>query len=160
MLLHENRSLRVSRFASLTIALALMFSSPQLKAQEARPSGALQAFMLTTTYGVIAGSLTGLASLAFYENPGNHTRNIAMGASIGLYTGLLLGAYVVYMPAIRESGSRDDDTFNDDQDPINLNFRSERNDGPLHSARMQAQATPWIHWSPHRGTQVGLVYNF
>lgn len=54
-------------------------------------------FLLTATYGVVAGTLTGLGSLAFYKSPGDHTRNVAMGASLGLYMGILLGAYMVYM---------------------------------------------------------------
>jgi hypothetical protein len=53
-------------------------------------------YLLTATYGVVAGSLTGLGSLAFYDSPSKHSRNIAMGASIGLYVGLLLGAYMIY----------------------------------------------------------------
>ena len=52
--------------------------------------------MLTSTFGVMAGTLTGLASLAFYKSPGDHLRNVSVGASLGLYTGIFLGAYLVY----------------------------------------------------------------
>ena len=45
----------------------------------------------------MAGGLTGLASLAFFEDPGNHLKNVAVGASIGLYAGILLGAYMIYV---------------------------------------------------------------
>jgi hypothetical protein len=45
----------------------------------------------------MAGSLVGLASLAFYSEPSKKARNIALGASIGLYAGILLGSYMVYV---------------------------------------------------------------
>ncbi len=64
-------------------------------------------FLLTSTYGVMAGTLTGLASLAFYEDPSERLRNVAMGASIGLYAGIALGAYLTYAvpdPAKPSSG--------------------------------------------------------
>lgn len=42
-------------------------------------------------YGTIGGALLGAASLAYNTKP----RAIAMGASIGLYVGLLFGGYIV-----------------------------------------------------------------
>jgi hypothetical protein len=110
---------------------------------------ALQAFMLTTTYGVIAGTLTGLASLAFYEKPGDHSRNIAMGASLGLYVGILLGAYVVYAPALKSSPSSTPGEDTNPDDPINLN-----------SSLRGPSALPLVNWDPKNGGQLGFVYNF
>lgn len=52
---------------------------------------------MLTTYGVLAGTLVGVASLAFTSQPGDNLKNIAKGASLGLYAGILLGAYVVYV---------------------------------------------------------------
>jgi len=52
-------------------------------------------FVMSCTYGVLAGTLVGTATLAFTNNPGNNLNNIARGASIGLYAGILLGLYVV-----------------------------------------------------------------
>ncbi len=49
---------------------------------------------MTSTYGALAGALVGAASLAFSEDPANHMSNISKGASIGLYAGILLGAYI------------------------------------------------------------------
>ncbi len=70
----------------------LAFSNPA----RAQSGATARVFVLTSTYGVMAGSLTGLASLAFYEAPSENLRNVAMGASIGLYVGLLLGTYIVF----------------------------------------------------------------
>ena len=54
-------------------------------------------FIAACTYGVLAGTLVGAASLAFTSSPGKNLNRVARGASIGLYTGILLGAYVVYV---------------------------------------------------------------
>ncbi len=54
-------------------------------------------FVMSCTYGVLAGSLVGAASLAFTSQPGDSLYRVARGASLGLYTGILLGLYVVYL---------------------------------------------------------------
>ena len=51
---------------------------------------------MACTYGVLAGTLVGAATLAFTKRPGDHLGNIARGASIGLYTGIGLGLYAMY----------------------------------------------------------------
>ena len=53
--------------------------------------------MITSaTYGVLAGTIVGAATLAFAENPGDNLHRVARGASLGLYAGILLGFYVTY----------------------------------------------------------------
>ena len=54
-------------------------------------------FIMSCTYGVLAGTLVGTASLAFVKKPGDNLNRVARGASLGLYTGILLGLYVVYV---------------------------------------------------------------
>lgn len=54
-------------------------------------------FIMSCTYGVLAGTLIGAASLAFVDQPSENLNKVARGASIGLYVGILLGAYVVYV---------------------------------------------------------------
>lgn len=53
-------------------------------------------FLMSVTYGTLAGALLGTASLAFTDKPGEKLQRIARGASLGLYFGILLGLYVVY----------------------------------------------------------------
>lgn len=53
-------------------------------------------FLMSVTYGTLAGTLLGTASLAFTDKPGDKLQRIARGASLGLYFGILLGLYVVY----------------------------------------------------------------
>lgn len=60
-------------------------------------------FIMSCTYGVLAGTLIGAASLAFVDQPSENLNKVARGASIGLYVGILLGAYVVYVvPSMEE----------------------------------------------------------
>lgn len=51
---------------------------------------------MSCTYGVLAGTLVGAAMLAFTDQPGENLNKVARGASIGLYSGILLGLYIVY----------------------------------------------------------------
>lgn len=67
-------------------------------------------FMLSATYGALAGALVGGASLAFSDRPGDNLNKVARGASLGLYAGILLGLYVVY----GNRGSSSDDDNDDD----------------------------------------------
>jgi hypothetical protein len=50
-----------------------------------------KAFIIVAGYGTVGGALLGFASLAFGKKP----RAIAQGASLGLYAGIIFGAYIV-----------------------------------------------------------------
>lgn len=63
---------------------------------------------MSCTYGVLAGTLVGAASLAFTSKPGDNLNRVARGASIGLYTGILLGLYVIYIVPGMESSESDE----------------------------------------------------
>ncbi len=53
-------------------------------------------FIMSCTYGVLAGTIVGAAMLAFTDKPGDNLNRVARGASLGLYAGIALGLYVVY----------------------------------------------------------------
>lgn len=78
---------RVKALSSLLLVFA-MITAPQAKADSTRE------FVTSCVYGTIAGTLVGVASLAFTNQPGENLRNVARGASLGLYAGILLGFYV------------------------------------------------------------------
>lgn len=78
------------RWLASLLALILLSPSPS-RAEPARE------FVMSAVYGTLAGTLVGVASLAFTSQPGENLRNIARGASLGLYAGILLGAYIVYV---------------------------------------------------------------
>ncbi len=80
------------------MSLSIVFGPLEAKADPARE------FILSCSYGVLAGSLVGAASLAFSDQPGNNLQMIARGASLGLYAGIALGLFVVY-----GAGPEDDD---------------------------------------------------
>jgi hypothetical protein len=76
------------------LSLSLLVSSLAPTYARAEPTREL---FMSAAYGVLAGTLVGAATLAFTDQPGENLRNIARGASLGLYTGILLGLYVVYV---------------------------------------------------------------
>lgn len=79
------------KIISSVIVLAFIVSTPiKAKADPGRE------FLMSVTYGTLAGALLGTASLAFTDKPGEKLQRIARGASLGLYFGILLGLYVVY----------------------------------------------------------------
>ncbi len=65
-------------------------------------------FIASCMYGVLAGTLVGAASLAFTDRPGDNLNRVARGASLGLYTGIALGLYVVYIVPGLNSESEED----------------------------------------------------
>lgn len=78
--------------AILSFVFVFVFlSSPKSSADDSKE------FFLSCTYGVIAGSLVGAATLAFSDNPDQNLDRLAKGASLGLYAGIILGLYVVYI---------------------------------------------------------------
>ncbi len=74
----------ISAFAILVASVA--WSAPQ--------NDKLRTFLKSAGYGTLIGAGAGAASLAFVEDPGNKTNNIARGASLGLYVGIGVGIYL------------------------------------------------------------------
>ncbi len=88
---------------ALSLVLAAVFTSP--RRSEAEP---MRDFIMSCSYGVLAGTLVGAATLAFSDKPGDNLNKVARGASFGLYAGILLGLYVVYgVPNQEEADIRD-----------------------------------------------------
>jgi hypothetical protein len=83
------------KFVLMIITVGAVSLSAQ--AQPQPQENPMKEFILSCTYGVLAGTLVGAATLAFTSQPGEHLYRVARGASIGLYTGILLGVYVVYV---------------------------------------------------------------
>lgn len=77
------------------LTLAILVPSPGWA--QGQNSTTMREFVMSCTYGVLAGTLVGAASLAFTDQPGENLNRVARGASLGLYAGILLGIYVVYI---------------------------------------------------------------
>src|SRR5690606_6464838 len=82
--------------AVLTAFVLVIVGLTPMTAQ-AQSNTAMREFIMSCTYGVLAGTLVGAASLAFEDQPGEKLNRVARGASLGLYAGILLGVYVVYV---------------------------------------------------------------
>ena len=90
----------------------------------------VKVFLTTTAYGTAAGAVLGLTSLVFKYRP----RRVAQGASLGLYAGILFGAYVIYTHD-HYLGPRpsDNENYYPDSSPGpygNLDLPSDRRQGP------------------------------
>jgi hypothetical protein len=92
----------LSLFLALFITLALL--KPQT-AQAEIPAKA-KAILTMAGYGAAGGALLGFATMAF----GNTSRAISQGASLGLYAGLIFGAYVLVSHHQKQMGSYQDDS--------------------------------------------------
>ena len=55
-------------------------------------------FLVACGYGTLIGAGVGVVTLAFEKNPGEHTNNIARGASLGLYGGIGYSLYQMNQP--------------------------------------------------------------
>ena len=83
------KCMKCRRILLSLFALPLFLSLPA----KANPE---REFIMSCTYGVLAGTLVGAASLAFVDKPGDNLQRVARGASLGLYAGIALGVYTVY----------------------------------------------------------------
>lgn len=91
----------------VTPTLALILSAVLLAPRTVKAEP-MRDFIMSCSYGVLAGTLVGAATLAFSDKPGDNLNKVARGASFGLYAGILLGLYVVYgVPNQEEADIRD-----------------------------------------------------
>lgn len=96
------RYVRNSVVAAIAMSVIGFGLKPEAKAEPMRE------FIMSCSYGVLAGTLVGAATLAFSDKPGDNLNKVARGASFGLYAGILLGLYVVYgVPNQEEANIRD-----------------------------------------------------
>jgi hypothetical protein len=80
------------------IALTLFLFTGTVRNAHANFDPRIKALGIMALYGTVGGALLGTASLAF----GTSGRAIAKGASLGLYSGLLFGGYVVISHAMNK----------------------------------------------------------
>lgn len=127
-----------SIFFSLIIFSTLTFSRP---AKAEMPVKA-KAFLTIVGYGAASGALIGMASMAF----GNSTRAVAQGASLGLYGGIIFGAYVLLSHHQKQYGNYEDsspyqesrDIYGGEYDPSQGGDGGATQDGGNFSERMKS----------------------
>lgn len=111
------RSCRIIMTVFLLFSTRLAWAQPEPLPE----SSSSREFIASCTYGVLAGTLVGAASLAFTDRPGDNLNRVARGASLGLYTGILLGMYVVYIVPGMGSEDEEDPVARLDRLPFLLN---------------------------------------
>lgn len=84
----------MSQLLKVLMIMAILTSSMSYSRVSRADSS--KSFFTSVVYGTVAGTLVGVATLAFTANPGDNLMNIARGASLGLYAGIILGTYLVY----------------------------------------------------------------
>lgn len=101
-----NQNWKPARKVVINVSLAVcLLATISPRKADAEP---LRDFIMSCSYGVLAGTLVGAATLAFSDKPGDNLNKVARGASFGLYAGILLGLYVVYgVPSQEEAEIRD-----------------------------------------------------
>lgn len=90
------RPLQISKMVAFFLLLAFggrVHAATETTSQT-QGSPVIKGIMIGTGYGLLGGTCLGIASLAFSQNPSKNFRNIAVGASIGLYAGILFGTYI------------------------------------------------------------------
>jgi hypothetical protein len=89
-------AVRIKLFPAILILFTVIFSTP-LKAQSVNvdelASSSKNDFLIVVSAG-LAGAILGLSTLSFVEEPKEHTRNILVGASIGIIAGVAAVAYL------------------------------------------------------------------
>lgn len=74
---------------NLIILFFILFQGQSVFAQE------LRQFLKSCAWGTLAGAGAGVVSLAFTDKPSESWNNVARGASLGLYGGIIYGLYQV-----------------------------------------------------------------
>ncbi len=112
-------------FSALLIVLTVTLLSPG-NARADMPVKA-KAFLTIVGYSTAGGAMLGAASLAF----GTSTRAVTQGASLGLYAGILFGAYVLVSHAQGRQGSYDDKSspYGDSSDVYGDEYNAEEGGG-------------------------------
>ncbi len=105
--------------------IILSVGRPQEASAEIPPKA--KAFLVITGYGAGGGALLGVASLAF----GSSTKAIAKGASLGLYAGILFGAYVLISHHNKQFGDYEDNSspYSESKDIYGDDYNSEEGGG-------------------------------
>lgn len=87
--------------------------------------------------GGLAGAVLGLSTLSFVEEPKEHTRNILVGASIGIIAGVALVAF-------KQANKSRDLIYSTDPEGASVDFKThEREEWHASHASTQAPISPY-----------------
>ncbi len=60
---------------------------------------------MTVAFSTLGGAVLGASTLPFYDEPGDHTKNVFYGAALGAVAGVLISAYA----GVKEGPAYDED---------------------------------------------------
>ena len=89
---HMRRVRNAMALLAIMSFVSALAAAPRAEAKEFDPR--VKVVLLTSAYGAVGGAVVGLATTAF----GAKSRNILMGASLGLYAGIGIGLFMVFGP--------------------------------------------------------------
>jgi hypothetical protein len=119
---------------------------PQAQASSGRD------FIRSVVYGTLAGTLVGVATLAFTTNPGDNLNNVARGASYGLYAGIMLGVWINQDDGNGPNGARGYD------EPVPTDEPPPPENPPPPDALKTPPFMPMIVSTPQTGTLIGASF--
>ncbi len=101
---------------SLVLCLAAWgaLGSPKAAATGMQPAirDNFNSLFMTAGYSTLLGAALGAAVLTFNQHPRDNLRYIPIGASLGFFTGTVLGAYFIFFPSLthgeKKKGEFDD----------------------------------------------------
>jgi len=76
----------------ISFLLVLIFSCPVVAQEENIVESTQSDIILVFSCG-LGGAILGLSTLSFVDEPKDHTKNILVGASLGIIAGVILAAY-------------------------------------------------------------------
>ena len=113
--------------------MIFFFILVSFRPQEARAEVPVKAkaFLTMAGYGAGGGALLGFATMAF----GNSSRAIAQGSSLGLYAGIIFGAYVLVSHYQKQVGTYDDNSspYQESNDVYGDEYNSQEGGGDADS---------------------------
>ena len=97
--------MNIKRFILANLCLLLSFRLHAADTGSQVTSNRFQHIFTTAAYSAALGGAIGTAVLAFTPKPADNLRFIAIGASIGFMSGILLGGYLAFVPTVKKSPS-------------------------------------------------------
>lgn len=101
------------RLAILALTAAISLNPSRAVAASMTLEQKYQDVFVSAGYATALGAGVGAALLAFKEDPTDHLRYVAIGASVGFFAGTAFGTYMVVAPSFSdETSPRDNQTPN------------------------------------------------
>ena len=96
----------LKRLVCAGVSLLLSFSAFSAPQKSQVTSDRFHHLFTTAAYATALGAAVGTAILPFTPRPSENLRVIAIGGAIGLFSGVLLGSYLAFVPSYKSKGQK------------------------------------------------------